>query len=205
MEKKNSHFETATFAGGCFWCIESDFRKHEGVIEAVSGYTGGHKGDPSYEEVASGLSGHLEAVQLRFNPQVISYSNLLDIFWQHVDPTDADGQFVDRGSQYRTAIFFHNDEQKALAESSRQALSRSDRFNKPIATQILPLEKFYTAEPHHQNYHKKNPVRYKFYRSNSGRDQFFKKVWPDNPRGNSGDDPPMPNHAHALPTSKRNA
>ena len=179
MEKKINPIETATFAGGCFWCIESDFEKYDGVIEAVSGYTGGHKGDPSYEDVASGLSGHFEAVQVRFDPTVISYARLLDIFWKHVDPTDTGGQFVDRGSQYRTAIFFHNEEQKALAEASLQALSRSGRFNKPIATKIVPMGKFYTAETGHQKYYKKNPLRYKFYRVNSGRDQFLSKVWPD--------------------------
>lgn len=177
MEKKTSHLETATFAGGCFWCTESDFEKCDGVVEAIPGYTGGHKGHPTYDEVSSGLSGHVEAVQIRYDPRKISYEELLEIFWKHVDPTDEGGQFVDRGSQYRTAIFFHNDEQKASAQSSKTALSRSCRFNKPIATEILPLKKFYPAEAHHQKYYKKNPIRYKFYRSNSGRDQFIKKVW----------------------------
>jgi peptide methionine sulfoxide reductase msrA/msrB len=179
MKKKINPVETATFAGGCFWCIESDFEKYDGVIEAVSGYTGGHKGDPSYEDVASGLSGHFEAVQVHFDPQVISYARLLDIFWRHVDPTDPGGQFVDRGSQYRTAIFFHNEEQKTQAEVSMQALSRSGRFKKPIATKILPVGKFYAAEHGHQKYYKKNPLRYKFYRANSGRDLFLKNLWPD--------------------------
>jgi peptide methionine sulfoxide reductase msrA/msrB len=183
MNKKTNSIETATFAGGCFWCIESDFEKYIGVIEAVSGYTGGHKGDPSYEDVVSGLSGHFEAVQVRFDPQVISYAKLLDIFWRHVDPTDPGGQFVDRGSQYRTAIFFHNEEQRTQAEASMRALVQSGRFKKPIATKIMPLEKFYAAEHGHQEYYKKNPLRYKFYRANSGRDQFLKKVWPnDGPR-----------------------
>jgi len=183
MQKETRHLETATFAGGCFWCVESDFEKHDGVIEAISGYTGGHKGNPTYEEVSSGLSGHLEAVQVRYDPRITSYEKLLDIFWKHVDPTDKGGQFVDRGSQYRTAIFFHNDEQKTSAHSSKLALSKSGRFDKPIATEILPLKEFYPAEPYHQKYYKKNPLRYKFYRANSGRDQFFKKVWRDADNG----------------------
>jgi peptide methionine sulfoxide reductase msrA/msrB len=177
MKHDNRPLATATFAGGCFWCIESDFLKNEGVIEVVPGYTGGHKGNPTYEEVSSGLSGHLEAVQIVFNPEVISYSKLLDIFWKHIDPTDKGGQFVDRGSQYRTAIIYHDDEQKTLAESSRQALSQSGLFNKPIVTKIMPLQLFYPAEPYHQKYFKKNPIRYKFYRANSGRDQFLNSVW----------------------------
>lgn len=169
--------ETATFAGGCFWCVQSDFYRYNGVIEAVSGYTGGHKGNPTYEDVMSGLSGHLEAVQIRFDPVIISYNKLLEIFWRHVDPTDDSGQFVDRGAQYRTAIFFHDDKQKAAAQSSRLALSRSGRFVKPITTQILPLKIFFPAEDYHQQYYKKNPLHYKFYRANSGRDQFLRKVW----------------------------
>jgi peptide methionine sulfoxide reductase msrA/msrB len=177
MSNATRDLETATFAGGCFWCVQSDFDKYNGVIEAVSGYTGGHKGNPTYEDVMSGLSGHLEAVQIRFDPVIISYAKLLEIFWKHVDPTDASGQFVDRGAQYRTAIFFHDDKQKAAAESSRLALSRSGRFVKPIATQILPLKTFFPAEDNHQQYYKKNPLHYKFYRANSGRDQFLRKVW----------------------------
>jgi peptide methionine sulfoxide reductase msrA/msrB len=177
MSNATRHLETATFAGGCFWCTQSDFEKFNGVIETISGYTGGHKGNPTYEDVLSGLSGHLEAVQIRFNPKVVSYSQLLEIFWRHVDPTDDGGQFVDRGAQYRTAIFFHDGEQKETAESSRRALSRSGRFHKPIATQILPMRKFFPAEDYHQQYYRKNPLRYKFYRANSGRDQFLKKMW----------------------------
>ena len=138
MKKETSHLETATFAGGCFWCVESDFEKHDGVIEAISGYTGGHMGNPTYEEVSSGLSGHLEAVQVHYDARIIPYEKLLEIFWKHVDPTDRGGQFVDRGSQYRTAIFFHDENQKQAAESSKLALSNSGRFNKPIATEILP-------------------------------------------------------------------
>lgn len=188
MQKEKGHLETATFAGGCFWCVESDFKKYDGVIEAVSGYTGGHKGNPTYEEVSSGLSGHVEAVQVRYDPEKITYQKLLDIFWRHVDPTDRGGQFVDRGSQYRTAIFFHNDEQMAAAESSKLALSRCGRFKKPIATEILPIKKFFPAEAHHQKYYKKNPLRYKFYRANSGRDQYLKKVWQDDETRKAGCD-----------------
>ncbi len=194
MQKKTSHLETATFAGGCFWCVESDFEKHNGVIEAIPGYTGGHKGNPTYEEVSSGLSGHLEAVQVRYDPKAISYDKLLDIFWKHVDPTDTGGQFVDRGSQYRTAIFFHDDQQRQAAESSKLALSNSGRFDKPIATEILPMKKFFPAEDHHQKYYKKNPIRYKFYRANSGRDQFLKKMWQKTDIGNSIGDHSRPNY-----------
>jgi peptide methionine sulfoxide reductase msrA/msrB len=177
MQNTTRHQETATFAGGCFWCVQSDFDKYHGIIEAISGYTGGHKPNPTYEDVSSGLSGHLEAVQVRFDPAIISYNKLLDIFWKHVDPTDNGGQFVDRGAQYRTAIFFHDDRQKTAAESSRLALAKSGRFKKPIATEILPMKEFFPAETYHQNYYKKNPIRYKFYRANSGRDQFLKQVW----------------------------
>jgi peptide methionine sulfoxide reductase msrA/msrB len=177
MTKKDDHFETATFAGGCFWCTESDFKKQAGVRNAISGYTGGHKPDPTYEDVCSGLSGHLEAVRIDFDPGQISYEELLRIYWKHVDPTDPDGQFVDRGSQYRTAIFFHSERQRKLAESSKQRLAKSGLFDKPIATEILPLQKFYPAEPYHQDYYKTNPIRYKCYRENSGRDQYLKKLW----------------------------
>jgi peptide methionine sulfoxide reductase msrA/msrB len=177
MGNKDIRSDIATFAGGCFWCIESNFIKFSGIEKAVSGYTGGHKENPTYEEVCSGRSGHLEAVQVSFNPVVIPYERLLDIFWRNVDPTDPDGQFVDRGSQYRTAIFFHNDQQKRLAEISRKKLSESGYFDKPIATEIIPFSKFYPAEAYHQGYCKKNPIRYKFYRRNSGRDQFLETVW----------------------------
>ncbi len=179
MEKKVDHLETATFAGGCFWCVESDFVKCKGIEETVSGYSGGHKENPTYEEVCSGRSGHLEAVQIKFDPKVIPYDKLLEVFWRHVDPTDPDGQFVDRGAQYRTAIFFHDDHQQRIAEASKLKLAQSGYFSKPIATEIIAFEKFYPAESYHQNYCKKNPLRYKFYRRNSGRDQFLKRIWKD--------------------------
>lgn len=179
MEKDKPNIETATFAGGCFWCTESDFERHEGVIEAINGYTGGHTKNPTYEEVVSGRTGHIEAVTVRYNPDKISYEDLLNIFWRHVDPTDCNGQFIDRGAQYRTAIFYHNEDQKKLAENTKQALNRSGRFRDPIVTEILPAQLFYEAEKYHQGYYKKNPLRYKFYRRNSGRDQFLRQVWTD--------------------------
>jgi peptide methionine sulfoxide reductase msrA/msrB len=177
MEKDETLIETATFAGGCFWCTESDFERHDGVLETKPGYTGGHKKNPTYEEVASGRTGHIEAVRIRYDPNKISYDDLLNIFWRHVDPTDCGGQFVDRGAQYRTAIFYHNDDQKKRAETTKQALSRSGLFSDPVVTEILPVQPFYEAENYHQGYHKKNPLRYKFYRRNSGRDQFLRQVW----------------------------
>ena len=169
--------QTATFAGGCFWCVESDFEKIDGVIEVVSGYTGGREKNPSYKEVSSGSTDHVEAVQVYFDPSKISYNDLLDVFWKHVDPTDPGGQFVDRGTQYVTAIFFHNDEQKQTAEVSKKSLELSGRFEKPLFTKIIPFSEFYRAEDYHQDYYKNNLIRYKFYRHNSGRDQFLKKVW----------------------------
>ncbi|MEJ2157059.1 MAG: peptide-methionine (S)-S-oxide reductase MsrA [Desulfobacteraceae bacterium] len=179
MVKKDIHLEIATFAGGCFWCVESEFGKCKGIEDATSGYCGGHTKNPTYEEVCSGRSGHLEAVQLKFDPVILPYDQLLEIFWQQVDPTDPDGQFVDRGSQYRTAIFFHDDHQRRVAEASKLKLSQSGYFDKPIATEIIPFNIFYPAESYHQGYCKKNPLRYKFYRRNSGRDQFLKKIWED--------------------------
>jgi peptide methionine sulfoxide reductase msrA/msrB len=177
MNEENKNTKTATFAGGCFWCTESDFEKVDGVLEVISGYTGGSKEYPTYEEVSSGQTGHTEAVQVVYDPAKVSYKELLDIFWKHMDPTDSGGQFVDRGSQYRPAIFYHDDEQKRLAEESREALDKSGRLSKSIVTEIVKFSNFYRAEDYHQDYYKKNPMRYKFYRSHSGRDQFLKKVW----------------------------
>jgi len=169
--------EKATFAGGCFWCMEPPFEKLEGVIEVISGYTGGHKDNPTYEEVSSGGTGHLEAVQIIYDPLKITYSELLETFWRQVDPTDPNGQFVDRGRQYRTAIFYHSEDQKRLGESSKEELNRSGRYEKPIVTEVLKASKFYKAEEYHQDYSKRNPVRYKYYRYRSGRDQYLKKIW----------------------------
>jgi peptide methionine sulfoxide reductase msrA/msrB len=179
MNEKNNNYKTATFAGGCFWCTESDFEKVDGVIEAISGYTGGQKEKPTYREVSAGGTGHTEAIQVVYDPSKVTYKELLDIFWMHVDPTDPSGQFVDRGSQYRTAIFYHDDEQRWQAEESRDKMNKSGRFKKPIVTEIVKLEKFYTAEDYHQDYYKKSPIRYKLYRYHSGRDQYLKTVWED--------------------------
>jgi peptide methionine sulfoxide reductase msrA/msrB len=177
MKALSPDLKTATFAGGCFWCSESDFEKHDGVVEVVSGYTGGREADPSYKQVSAGLTGHLEAVQVHYDPSKISYEQLLDIYWRHIDPTDSGGQFVDRGPQYRPAIFYHDAVQQALAEASKAELGRSRRFSKPIVVDIRPLETFYPAEDYHQDYHKTNPVRYKLYRYNSGRDRFIAENW----------------------------
>ena len=181
MSLKPEHVEKATFAGGCFWCVESDFEKVDGVLEVVSGYAGGHTKNPTYQEVSSGGTGHLEVVQVIFDPRRVSYQALLDVFWRHVDPTDPGGQFVDRGDQYRTAIFYHDEAQKAEAEASKKRLDASGRFDKPVVTAILPLEAFYPAEDYHQGYYLKEPVRYRFYRLNSGRDGFLKMAWTGDP------------------------
>jgi len=170
-------YEKATFAGGCFWCIEEAFEKIDGVIEAVSGYTGGHVENPTYRDVSSGYTGHFEAVEVTFDPLKVSYEDLLNVFWQNIDPTDDGGQFVDRGSQYHTAIFYHNETQKRLAEESKNRLINSGRFDKPIVTQILKAKKFYKAEDYHQDYYKKDKFNYKMYKLNSGRMAYKNKVW----------------------------
>ncbi len=172
-------FKKATFAGGCFWCMEHPFEKLEGVMDVISGYTGGHKDNPTYEEVCTGQTGHLEGVQITFDPSKITYSKLLEAFWRQIDPTDPIGQFVDKGTQYKTAIFYHNQEQKALAGKSKADLDRSGKYNAPIVTNIIKASKFFKAEDYHQDYHKKNPIRYKHYRSYSGRDPYLKKIWID--------------------------
>jgi peptide methionine sulfoxide reductase msrA/msrB len=177
MNNNTEKTASAVFAGGCFWCTESDFEKLEGVIEVISGYTGGRVKNPTYKQVSAGGTGHIESVKVIYDPSKVSYEQLLDYFWRHVDPTDPGGQFVDRGSQYRSAIFYANDTEKRLAETSKQQLTASGQFKKPIITDILPLGEFYPAEDYHQNYYKKNPIRYKYYRFGSGRDQFLKKAW----------------------------
>ncbi|NWH05863.1 peptide-methionine (R)-S-oxide reductase MsrB [Desulfobacter latus] len=169
--------KVATFAGGCFWCTESDFEKVAGVKEVVSGYTGGHIRHPSYSDVSDGTTGHTEAIQVYYDPEVVSYGHLLDVFWRHIDPTDPGGQFVDRGSQYRSEIFYHNDTQKRLAQASKMKLEQSMVFNKPIVTAITRFVEFYPAEKYHQDYYKRNPTRYKYYRWRSGRDKFIEKAW----------------------------
>ena len=192
---------TAVFAGGCFWCTESDFEKVDGVLVAVSGYTGGSKADPSYEEVSAGGTGHIEAVKVVYDPSKVTYEELLRVFWRHVDPTDADGQFVDRGSQYRSAIFTASEEQRRLAEASKKELMDSRHFSKPIVTEILPLGVFYPAEDYHQDYYKKNPLRYNYYRSGSGRDRFLDKTWKDAPQDSKA---PMKTESAMKETSMSN-
>ncbi|KPP96981.1 peptide-methionine (R)-S-oxide reductase MsrB [Marinobacter sp. HL-58] len=172
--------EVATFAGGCFWCVEEAYEeKVPGVVEAVSGYSGGEEEDPTYQQVAGGQTSHTEAVQVYYDPDVITYEGLLQALWRTANPTDVNGQYVDRGSQYRPAIFYHNEEQKRAAEASVKELEESGRYDDPVAIEIVPFEAFYDAEEYHQDYYKKNPVRYKVYTFNSGRYQFIEKVWGD--------------------------
>jgi peptide methionine sulfoxide reductase msrA/msrB len=171
--------EKATFAGGCFWCMEPPFEKLEGVVAVVSGYTGGHTAGPTYKEVSRGGTGHAEAIQITYDSDRITYEELLDVFWRQIDPTDRDGQFADRGTQYRTAIFYHSEEQKRLAELSRAALEESGRFDRPVVTDIVEASTFYPAEDYHQDYSKKNANHYKRYRYGSGREQFLEKKWSD--------------------------
>ncbi len=166
----------ATFAGGCFWCMEPPYEKLDAVVKVVSGYTGGHKENPTYAEVTTGNTGHFEAIQILYDPTKISYDELLDIFWKQIDPTDGGGSFADRGPQYRSAIFYHDNEQKRLAEKSKQKLDKAKVYDKPIVTKILPYDVFYPAEKYHQDFYIKNPIRYKAYRFGSGRDRFLKKV-----------------------------
>ncbi|HOD36299.1 MAG TPA: peptide-methionine (S)-S-oxide reductase MsrA [Syntrophales bacterium] len=177
MDASGQGLEKATFAGGCFWCMEPPFDKLEGVQSVVSGYTGGDKKNPTYEEVSSGSTGHAESVEITYDPTVISYSRLLDVFWHNIDPTVKDRQFCDVGAQYRTAIFYHSAEQKRLAEASKKALEQSKRFPGPIYTEITAAATFYPAEEYHQKYYQKNPVRYKLYRFNCGRDQRLRELW----------------------------
>lgn len=167
----------ATFAGGCFWCVESDFEKVPGVVEAISGYTGGWVENPTYVKVASGSTGHRESVEVRYDPKIISYQGLLEAFWRMVNPTDAGGQFSDRGEEYSTAIFYHTEAQRVAAEESEAALNAGGHYAKPVVTPILSAMRFYAAEDYHQDYYKRNPLRYKFYRYLSGRDQYQEKTW----------------------------
>lgn len=170
----SEQYETATFAGGCFWCMEPPYDQVDGVVETISGYTGGHTKDPTYEQVSAGGTGHAEVVNVIYDPKKVNYQTLLKIFWKNVDPTVKDKQFCDRGSQYRSAIFYHNDEQKKLAEVSKENLK--EKFP-VIYTEIAPASKFYKAEEYHQNYYRKNPIRYKFYRYSCGRDKRLQEVW----------------------------
>jgi methionine-S-sulfoxide reductase len=175
----STNLSKATFAGGCFWCIESAFIGTKGVTKVTSGYTGGSVENPTYEQVGTGQTGHFEAVQVDFDPKEVSFEKLVEIFWLQIDPTDPDGQFADRGSQYRTAIFYFDEEQKRVAEKSKEDLEKSGKFSKPIATQILPAKDFYPAEDYHQQYAKKNPLRYNLYKVGSGRAAFIEKALKD--------------------------
>jgi peptide methionine sulfoxide reductase msrA/msrB len=182
----------ATFAGGCFWCMVPPFANLPGVTEVVSGYTGGSKENPTYEEVCSGKTGHLEAVEVHYDSTKVSYNDLLDAFWRNINPTDKGGQFADRGTQYETAIFYHTPEQKRYAEASRTALEKSGKFEDVIVTPIIPAKKFYTAEEHHQNYSAKNPLYYKQYREGSGRAPFLRRVWGDDDHSAKKPEKPLP-------------
>jgi peptide-methionine (S)-S-oxide reductase len=167
----------ATFAGGCFWCTEADFDKVPGVISTTSGYIGGSVPNPTYKQVSSGKTGHIEAVQVRFDPAKTSFARLLAVFWPTIDPLTPNRQFCDSGAQYRSAIFYHDEDQKRQAEASKAELQSSGRFSQPIVTDILPATEFYPAEDYHQDYYKKNPVRYSYYRSNCGRDARLAELW----------------------------
>jgi len=180
--EKSDQIETATLAGGCFWCTESSFEKVKGIVDVISGYTGGPEENPTYEQVSSGATGHFEAIQITYDPDIISYKTLLEVFFQQIDPTDAHGSFVDRGNQYRSAVFFHTEAQKGQAKELIHRIDTSKIFDSPVATQVILATHFYPAETYHQDYHKKNPIRYKYYRAGSGRDNFIKKFWK---KGNS--------------------
>ncbi|MGM8216383.1 peptide-methionine (S)-S-oxide reductase MsrA [Bacillaceae bacterium W0354] len=173
----SKNLEKATFAGGCFWCMVKPFDQWDGVHSVISGYTGGHVENPTYEQVKKGDTGHYEAVQITFNPNIISYEMILNLYWQQIDPTDPDGQFQDRGPQYRTAIFYHNEDQRKLAQISKEQLANSQKFNKPIVTEILKAEQFYPAEDYHQDFYKKEPEAYITDRKKSGRDEFITQYW----------------------------
>ena len=167
----------AYFAGGCFWCMEEAFEKVEGVLSATSGYMGGTVANPSYEEVSAGRTGHAESVEVVYDPAKVSYQKLLDAFWRNVDPLTPNAQFCDRGSQYRSAVFFQTDEEKRMSDTSKQAIEQSKRFTEPIVTQIVMASQFYPAEEYHQDFYKKNPIRYKFYKYNCGRAQRLEELW----------------------------
>ncbi len=182
VEKKSyfvdsKHYKRAYFSGGCFWCVESHYEKVYGVIEVISGYSGGHVVNPTYRQVSSGKSGHVETVEVIYDPQKVSYNKLLSELWFLIDPTDAEGSFSDRGEEYRSAIFYTSEEEKIQAEQSIKKLEQSGRYTKPIATKIRRFSLFYQAEEIHQDYYKKNPLRYNYYRYRSGRDQYLEKTW----------------------------
>ena len=169
--------EKATFAGGCFWCMEPPFDELPGVISTTSGYTGGQKKNPTYEEVSAGGTGHAESVEVVFDPAKVTYQQLLDVFWKNIDPTTPDRQFCDVGSQYRSAIFYHSDEQKRLALASKKTIDDSGRFKQPVVTEVVPAAAFYRAEEYHQDYYKKNPIRFKYYKFGCGRAKRLEQLW----------------------------
>ena len=173
--------EKATFAGGCFWCMEEALDKVEGVVSTTSGYTGGRVKNPTYEDVSSGVTGHAESVEILYDPAKVSYTKILDVFWHNIDPTTPDAQFCDHGPQYRSAIFYHDETQKRLAEDSKKKLTQSKPFKEPIVTEITPAGEFYPAEEYHQNFYEKNPVRYRLYKYGCGRAQRLEELW-----GNKG-------------------
>jgi len=175
--KKSGKIEIALLAGGCFWCMEHPYEDRPGISKAISGFTGGKKKNPTYNEVASGATQHVEAVEIHYDPEIISYNDILEIFWRNIDPTDAGGQFVDRGKQYTTGIFYKNEQQKQIAEQSKKKLEKEKRFSKKIITKIVPAGEFYPAEEYHQDFFKKNYIRYRIYRAGSGRDEFINRVW----------------------------
>jgi len=177
MQATAQQEQVATFAGGCFWCMEAPFEKLDGVRSVTSGYTGGNKVDPTYEQVSSGQTAHLEAIQIVFDAKKVSYATLLTIFWHQIDPTDAGGSFADRGAHYRSAIFYHDEQQRKEAQQSKKDLNASGRFSANIVTEVLAAKVFYPAEAYHQDYHSKNPIRYAYYRSGSGRDDFLEEAW----------------------------
>ncbi|SFE66607.1 peptide methionine sulfoxide reductase msrA/msrB [Paenibacillus algorifonticola] len=176
-QNESPSYEKAIFAGGCFWCMVSPFEEMPGIIEVVSGYTGGHVPNPTYEQVCSETTGHTEAVQITFDPAIFPYEKLLDIFWQQIDPTDLAGQFADRGNSYRPGIFYYSEDQREKAEASKKALDASGRFDKPVVTPIEPAQPFYLAEEYHQGFYRSNPQRYKSYRKGSGREDFLANHW----------------------------
>lgn len=174
---EESQYAKATFAGGCFWCMEEVYEKVQGVVSVISGYTGGQLANPTYEQVSAGGTGHTESVEVTYDPTKVTYQHMLDVFWHNVDPTTLNAQFCDHGSQYRTAIFYHDETQKRLVDQSKQAVESSKSFPQPIVTEIVPTSVFYSAEEYHQDFYKKNPVRYKFYKWNCGRSQRLEQLW----------------------------
>lgn len=174
---ESNNFELATFAGGCFWCMQPPYERLEGVISTTVGYSGGPEENPTYEQVASGMTGHAEAIQIEYDPEKITYEKLLEVFWMNIDPTQVNGQFADRGKQYRTAVFYHNEKQKELAEKSKAEMEKSGKFEGKIVTSIEPYRNFYNAENYHQMYYEKSPMHYYAYKKGSGREGYLKRKW----------------------------